>query len=406
MATIEVEDGRARCPDSIAIIGGGRWARVLARVLCEIVPGPVAISVHSRRNAGSMAAWVEAQGLGKRIGLSSAWPDSMPASPGAVVVANAARDHEVAVEWALSAGVPVLVEKPIAPTFAAARRLADGARASGVRLGAANVFLFARYLENFARLLADARGMESLRIEWTDPRGEERYGEPKRYDSSLPVFADWLPHVVSIAGALLPVPPEYCGSLRVERGGAALHIELTGGSVPCAVTMERNADRRRRILRARAGGEDICLDFSTEPGAITRGSSRAIGDQYWSSRRRPVARMLAAFLGWAAGGERDPRLDVEPGLRACRIIDQTSAMYRPSLLRWLNDRLAAPVSLEENLVYALTELLQADGPLPGAELDRRMDVVLARLSGADGKRWSEELTRTGDPSRLLKSLAA
>ena len=98
------ERGTARCPDSVAVIGGGRWARVLAEVLCNLVPPSSSISVHSRHNAGSMSNWISERGLGDRIHVSSQWPQFDLAVSHAVVVANAARDHEEAIEWALSAG--------------------------------------------------------------------------------------------------------------------------------------------------------------------------------------------------------------------------------------------------------------------------------------------------------------
>src|SRR5437773_8923054 len=124
MILVETEEGPAPCPETITIIGGGRWARVLVEVLCGLVAPSVAICVYSRRNARSMAIWAQARGLAKRVELFSTLPRPFSTSLGAVVVANAARDHETAVEWALSAGAPVMVENPIALTAPAAERLA------------------------------------------------------------------------------------------------------------------------------------------------------------------------------------------------------------------------------------------------------------------------------------------
>jgi predicted dehydrogenase len=374
-------------------------------VLCGLVPSTVAISLHSRHNTKAIAAWANDREWAKRIELSSTWPQSFASGSSAAIVVNAARDHEAAVEWAIRARLPVLVEKPIALTFAGAQRLAELARDQDVRLAAAHVFLFAGYLENLSRLVADAGEVESLEIDWTDPEGETRYGERKRYDSSLPVFADWMPHVVSIAGALLPTLPEYCKSLRVGRGGAALDLELVAADVPCTVRLERNADRRRRVIRVRAGGADLHLDFSSEPGTITRGSSSFTGDRDWESGAHPVARTLAAFLRWAAGGELDHRLDIGTGLRACRIIDQVTGIYRLAVMAWLSSRLATAVSVDNDLRYALSEFLQSEGPLSATELDCRINRLTARFAGPERVRLSDELTRAKDPWGLLRSLS-
>src|SRR3970282_2551693 len=112
------------CPDRIAIVGGGRWARVLVDALCGIAPSSVEIVVFTRSGRRRMTEWTRARRLTNRIQLSSVWPPPGPIRPGAVIVANASRDHASAVQWALSAGVPTLVEKPIALNGETAQRLA------------------------------------------------------------------------------------------------------------------------------------------------------------------------------------------------------------------------------------------------------------------------------------------
>lgn len=399
MLDFETEAGRAPCPDSIAVVGGGRWARVLVDVLCDLVPLSVTISVHSRHNRDSMVAWADAKGRTRRIQSSSDWPPTLAADSSAVIVANAARDHEVAAEWALSAGIPVLVEKPICLSLSAARRLADLAHNRNARFAAAHIFLFARYLENFSKLVRKTKPVEALHIDWADPRNEERYGERKRFDPSLPVFADWLPHIVPVVGTLLSKLPNDCSRSEVRRGGAALELELMAGSIPCTVRMERNAQQRRRIFKVVAGGETLQLDFSTEPGIITHGSSPSVADQYWDSRTRPAARMLTAFLKWAAGGGGDSRLDYRPGLQACKIIDQVSEMYRSEQISWLIARLETRAPLGEEVRYALAELLQAEGPLAAGEVDRYITASVTHFSGKDGARRLMELIGSHDAAR-------
>ena len=406
MKVIETAEGPVSCPDRIALIGGGRWARVLLEVLASLVPPSVAISVHSRRNIDSMAAWARTKGLHERVEWSSAWPRSKSSDPGAAIVANAARDHEATTEWALSNRFAVIVEKPVALAAASARSLANLARQESVRFAAAHIFLFARYVQAFSAAITEVGRIESLHIDWTDPEREVRYGERKRYDASLPVYSDWLPHVVSIAGALLPTPPDTCRCVSLRRGGAALELELSAAGVPCTVRMERNSDRRRRKIRAVAGVETLELDFSTEPGVIVRGFSSVTADPYWGSRRRPAACMLAAFLEWAAGGRYDERLAVGPALQACKVIEQVSGLYLSALIPWLAARLAESGTPDEEVRYSLTELLQADGLLSKGELDRRIDTVRARFADVDRARWTGLLAHPTEAARFLVSLAA
>lgn len=402
---IDNEEGFAPCPDSVAVIGGGRWARVLTEVLCGIVPPSVAISVHTLHNAESMSVWATARGLRDRICLSSEWPQLLSAKSSAVIVVNAARDHERAVEWALSAGVPVLVEKPIALTAFASQRLADLARSRNARFAAAHIFRFARYLDHFSRLVADAGGVRSLRVHWTDPKSENRYGEHKQYDPGLPIVSDWLPHVLSIVGTLTPNLPDKCEVTKVLRGGAHLELDLVLGDIPCSVQLIRNSDRRQRVIEVTAEQKMLRLDFSKEPGIITCGRTTMVGDQDWEVGKRPAACMLMAFLKWAAGGESDSRLNIEIGLRACHIIDQVLGKYRSALMPWLLARLATPEQVDDDLRYALSEVLQSEGPFSTAAIEQQIKGVKQKCSGADGARWLRELAGSQDPARLLRALA-
>lgn len=402
---IDNEEGFIPCPDSIAVIGGGRWSRVLTEVVCGLVPPSVEISVHSLHNAKPMSAWVLARGFGQRVQVSSEWPRFASSRSSAVIVVNAARGHEMAVEWALSAGVPVLVEKPIAITAVASQRLVDMSRSRNIRFAAAHVFLFARYLENFSKLVVNAGRVQFLRVQWTDPRSESRYGEQKQYDPSLPVFADWLPHVLSIVGTLTPGLPGKCEIVRFLRGGAHVELDFMLGDVPCSVQLIRNSDQRRRIIEVVAGRKMLQIDFSKEPGTITCGSTTMVGDQDWEVKKRPVARMLTAFLKWAAGGEYDNRLNVEVGLLVCKIIDQIADKYRAVLTPWLITRLVPPCQVDDDLRYALSEMLQSEGTLPTTAVEHRIERMRQRLCETDGIRRLKEFAGTPDPATLIRALA-
>ena len=397
----------ARCPKNIAVIGGGRWARVLTEVLCSVVPSATSISVHSRHNAASMSSWISEKGIGDRVRVSAQWPRLRPAGSNAVIVANAARDHEAAVGPVLSAGLPVLVEKPIAPTAATSLRLAELARSRNVRFAAAHVFLFARYIENFKTLVKQAGSPRWLRIHWVDPRNESRYGEKKRYDPGLPVFADCLPHVLSIAGALTAGAAQSCRELEIFRGGAQVELELLLGDIPCKVRLVRNGSRRERLVEVAAGQEVLQLDFSIEPGVIRCGSSVVDADPEWAVQRRPVACMLTAFLDWADGGEFDSRLYIGVGVQATQVIEQAAEMYRSALMPWVISELAAnPEGFDEDLGYALGEILQSNGSLERPVVEQQMERVRRHFAGTNGQQRSMALAESRDPSAILRSIAA
>lgn len=391
-------------PERVAVIGGGRWARQLTQVLCDLTPPTVRISVHSRHNAESLSVWLRSRGLEERVEVSFGWPRLLRARSTAVIVANAARDHESAAAAALSECVPVLVEKPIAPTAAASHRLVDLARSRNTRFAAAHVFLFARYLESFVRLVSETGGIRSVRVRWMDPSNESRYGEKKRFDPGLPIFADWLPHVLSITSALTPGLPQRCERLKFLRGGAHLELELVLGSTPCSVELVRNGDRRQRVVEVVTLEKTLLLDFSREPGTIICGSQTSNGDPDWGRAMGPAALMLLAFLRWAAGGDFDSRLDIERGLRASELIDQAASMYKAALVPWLAAELASLESDENDLRYALTELLQSESLLPETAIEEQIKRVRQEFSKTSDAQWLKALVDAQNPLERLRSI--
>lgn len=313
------------------MIGGGRWARVITRVLCEILPSSVSVSLHSLHNSEGVLKWTNSQNLRERIHVFPDWPKFVIGDSCAIIVANSARDHYKSVKWALSQRIPVLVEKPVALTAKESEELADIASQNNSLLAAAHVFLFTRYIENFSKYLANAGALLSLRIEWTDPEIESRYGEPKYYDPSIPVFIDCLPHIVSILTIITREIPRDCEISKFMNGGACLELKMKLGDIGCSILLERNSDRRRRHIFALAGNRKIQLDFSMEPGFIMDGAETINADPDWCIKSRPVAHMLSIFLRWAAGGEFDPRLDVRTGIRACYLSDTILDKYRSAM---------------------------------------------------------------------------
>ena len=376
----------------VAVVGGGRWARVLTEVLCELLPTSTRISMHSRHCVNELARWVTAQGLEQRIRVSPEWP--VPERPGssAVIIANAARDHESAARHALRSATAVLVEKPLALSAAGARGLANLACDVQGRLAAAHVFLFAQYLNRFASLLRTKDDPRLIRVRWIDPPGERRYGETKQFDAGLPVFADVLPHVSSILGVLAPDAPQEYAGIRVLRGGAQVELQLMIGGVPCHVLLARNGPRRERVIEVLADGSTVHLDFTVEPGIVVDNGVELNADPAWPRRSRPLKSMLEAFLHAAASGRRDARLSLEPALQACALIDQISKAYHDALACWLTARFATP-GMDAELRYALNEILQANGPLTSAMLEHEIEELRRMQSGADPGGWIQSIAR-------------
>jgi predicted dehydrogenase len=325
-----------------------------------------------------MSAWSAEQGLSGVLSVASGWPPQSDLDYRAAIVVNAARDHEGAAQWAIENNIPVLIEKPIAVTARAARSVEEAARRKNSKIAAAHVFLFASYLDNFARRVGASGELRSIDLHWADPAGESRYGETKRYDPGLPVFADCLPHALAILGRLTDEVP-VCLGVRVARGGAAVTLDLMLGKVTCRVHLARNATGRRRTVEAVTVATALTLDFTREPGLIQENGATVPADPEWNTAPRPVSRMLSAFLAWIAEGRLDQRLDIGPGVRACEMIETVAALYSASVLPWLRTRLGTAATLDDDVRYALAEMLHAGGPPKGEEGEARLRGILVAL---------------------------
>jgi predicted dehydrogenase len=344
-----------------------------------------------------MSAWAHQERLDGRILVSDRLDRALEGA-GAAIIANALRDHESAARAALEAGASVLIEKPVATSSSAARDLVARAEALGARIAASHVFLFASYVDRFAEEVEALGPIQRIAVEWADPAREIRYGEAKRYDSSVPVFADCLPHVVSILGRLGVHGPQSLVDVVVDRGGAGVDLLVKTGATECRISLARNSARRKRHIQVMANGGSIELDFATEPGVMRADSHTVLGDEDWYRRPRPVARMLGSFLSWAAGGSWDSRLDFAVAIGACELIEATSTVYGRELTRWIAHELRSG-AMSTSLKYAIEEATSSRGVTsPGAPDLQRLHTTIRSLDGSDRLRRTVE---EGDPTLLL-----
>ncbi|MGE3807515.1 MAG: hypothetical protein AB7K24_22865 [Gemmataceae bacterium] len=96
-------------PDTIVMFGSARWGRILGQILLKETACSLQYVTASAQRAESLVAWAAEVGFGCRVTIVADLVDVTPHAR-AAFVANAARDHEAAVVYALSRGLPTLVE--------------------------------------------------------------------------------------------------------------------------------------------------------------------------------------------------------------------------------------------------------------------------------------------------------
>jgi predicted dehydrogenase len=326
-----------------------------------------------------MREWAGGRFGARSFTVLDALPDFGNNLPTALIVVNAARDHEAVAKIGLEVGVPVLIEKPLALNRVGVNRLIGLAASHGASLAAGHALRFARYIHNYASDVASSGGLAAITVRWCDVRVEERYGELKSYDSSVPIFADCLPHVLSLIAELLPVEDLSFKKIQSHRGGSEVRIDLLVNRVSVEVLLARNAPRRQRWIEAvLINGSKVSLDFASEPGLINKSCESVVADTLWFSEQRPLASMLSAFVFGVFESYWDTRLSPRLALTTAELVDRMQPIHRQQLLRWARAEICkAEFSRDvDALDYALRELLQKEEALHKDDLNRRVQHCL------------------------------
>ncbi len=302
----------------VAIIGGGRWGRVILSVLATSDLPVDRITMVTTHNAALAQNVIARLASRHPIRIVSALSDR----PSAAIIANAARSHGEAARNLIAEGAHLLVEKPVVLNMPEARYLLALAHAAHTILLPGLSYRFCSYLQHFARRTAALHPLSGFELRWSDPAGEIRYGEQKTYDASINVADDVMPHIWTILSVLFPQAVFTVESCKTARGGKSATFSLDAGSMKGSVTLERDSDRRRRTIQLSAPAS---LDFSVEPGTMTFGAESMTADANWATSPGPLTRQLRYFLECVEEGKA-AEADETALIESVRLAESASAM--------------------------------------------------------------------------------
>ena len=360
-------------PEHISIIGGGRWARVYAKVLYDLVSSRVKISIHSKSNSDNISDWVVENKFDDKINVSEKWPTFNLKQSNALIVVNAVKDHDKAVQWGMSSGIPVLVEKPMSLSFLSAKRFSIYAKSNKIPFECSNIFLFAKYFESFSEIVKNQSEIKKINFYWKDAKSENRYGEVKRFDPTLYLFSDCLPHILPMINYLVGgVIPKKIEKMEILRGGAKLNLKFFINSIPCFLYLERNSKNRERLIEIDAD-KKLELDFKIEPGIIRINDVIRTNNYKWEKSNFPLASMLKSFFNKISNYENDSRFDINISVDVCKLTEKLSKEYIQIQYSWLKNKLKKNSEINEcdNMLYAINELFQINDINNSEEINKQ-----------------------------------
>jgi predicted dehydrogenase len=302
----------------VTIIGGGRWGRVILSVLATSDLPLDRITMVTEHNAALVQNVVARLASRHPIRIVSALSDR----PSAAIIANAARSHGETARNLIEQGSHLLIEKPVVLALAEARHLIALSLAAHTVLLPGLSYRYCSYLHQFARRNASLHPLPGFELHWSDPADEIRYGEQKTYDASINVADDVMPHIWAILSVLFPQAVFAVTSCKTARGGKSATFTLAAGSLKGSITLERDSDRRRRMIQLSAPAS---LDFSVEPGTMTIGAETMMADPDWATSPGPLARELRYFLECVEEGK-TAEADETSLLESVRLAESASAL--------------------------------------------------------------------------------
>ena len=213
------------------------------------------------------------------------WPPGL--RPDFAVVATPTASHVEVAQPLLDAGVPCLVEKPLAHSVAAARALENYAH------------LAVGHVERFNPALD---GLWGLPHRWVEAERLAPYGGR---GLDMDVIDDLMVHDLDLARALLggPLREVRASGVGVVSGSADIvNARLELGAGVASLTASRVSRRARRALRLVGDGCYWSVDLAARSVTRVRWGDGALdGEAVPVADADPLARELDAFLAMARG---------------------------------------------------------------------------------------------------------
>jgi predicted dehydrogenase len=264
--------------------------------------------------------------------------------PDFAIVAVPTEEHLGAVRALASAGVHVLIEKPLAGSVEEAREVIAICRDAGIRAAVGHVERFNPALVELRRRTEDGQVGEVFLI------GTERCGPFPDRVKDVGVVKDLATHDLDLVGWLGKSPIDLVAAQTVHKTGRAHEdLVLASGRLRSGLAFSITVDwltplkiRRMRILgdRGMLVADTLTSDLVFhENGRVTsewdstqalRGVAEGNSTRYALRRREPLLAELEAFCAFVRGDDASGAVSLEEGLQAVRCAEKVLESARRS----------------------------------------------------------------------------
>ena len=355
-----------RKPIEWLVIGSRRWARVITDELCKIIPSKIDV-FHDIKDVDS-SIWKESLSRYSNLNFVDRIVPIDFSTTGIAIVANSAYLHHSTIKEALNAGYHVISEKPLSFSKKETLSLLRSAKEKNLTLLPINTYCFATYLKKIKDTWLKKKNISKIEIHWSDPRIESRYGEKKRYDSSVPIIYDILPHVAAILKETFGEINISSSDIKVFNGGSTINIDYECTNLNVNLILNRNAQKRLRRIKYYGHNLELSFDFTAEPGEVTFNGNRPVinPEPHWNSQRKPLAEMLYSLKDYFEKEAQESRFSNDVAILSNILIDAVAHKYVEHQVNYLNSSISSIKHTEDkNFSYAMKEaqsLAQRTGP--------------------------------------------
>lgn len=301
---VNTNDYDASYTKNILVIGGGRWSKIVVKLLLKDEFGIKQIHIVSVRNYSNTIKWVN-----EILDNSNNHPNSIVVSKNVdevlentdisyVYIANLPKDHLVTAFKAIKKGKHVLVEKPLEYNDNQLEELIELANSNESRLLINHEYRLASYFYNLKNIISKSNSNCNLiHIDWFDSYIENKWGVVKTPDFTVSVVSDLLPHILSILTTILGKTVLKELKLSQQEGGNFVAMSFNYNGVHIVTRLSRNASKTNRNIKVKLiSGDIITLNFTHEPGIITKNKVQLEGDKVWCNSLKPLEHSLFLFL--------------------------------------------------------------------------------------------------------------